>query len=220
VAPSDSLSAACPFPGPPVIGRRTPHPRRTRAEEGLSSSHDSLLDIPRSLRRRVLRRLLQAQRHLPWPSPVRYGLGSLLPCFHRSHNDAASFASCCGLPSCSTPLRHRHLYRPRGLHYRGPWCLPGPDLHRLVIVSLSLGYVMLTPLCSWRPSCWTHTGREPQRPGQGVPVEPSIAPPIQSSFVRACRQGAGTTPGGRNGPLGGWPTSWRPLCRPSSRRGW
>ena len=50
----------------------------------------------------------------------------------------------------------RHFGRPRGLHYRGPWRLPGPDLHRLVVVSFSLGYVMFTPLHSWRPSCWTH----------------------------------------------------------------
>jgi len=45
----------------------------------------------------------------------------------------------------------RHFGRPRGLHYRGPWRLPGPDLHRLVVVSFSLGYVMAAPLHSWRP---------------------------------------------------------------------
>ena len=52
--------------------------------------------------------------------------------------------------------RPRPLGRPWGLRYRGPWRLPGPDLHRLVTASLSLGYVMPTPLQSWRPSCWTH----------------------------------------------------------------
>src|ERR1035441_8238907 len=74
--PSDSLSAACHFPGSPVIDRRTPHPRRTRAEEGLSSSHDGLFDVPRSIRRRVLRHPLQDRRCLPWPSPNSHGLGS------------------------------------------------------------------------------------------------------------------------------------------------
>ncbi len=79
--------------------------------------------------------------------------GSALPssCFRRPHNDAASFTSCCGPPSCSTPLRTRHFGRPRGVRYRGPWRLPGPDLHRLVVVSLSLGYVMVAPSHSWRP---------------------------------------------------------------------
>ena len=45
---------------------------------------------------------------------------------------------------------------PGGFATGGSWHLPGPDLHRLVIASLSLGYVMHTPLQSWRPSCWTH----------------------------------------------------------------
>ena len=45
-------------------------------------------------------------------------------------------------PNSSTPLRRWHFDQRRGFHYRGPWRLPGPDLHRLVIVSLSLGYVM------------------------------------------------------------------------------
>src|SRR5271167_661470 len=83
------------------------------------------------------------------PNPT----GSALPfsCSRRPHDDTASFASCCGPPNCSTPLRTRHLGRPRGLDYRGPWRLPGPDLHRLVVVSFSLGYVMVAPLHSWRP---------------------------------------------------------------------
>ena len=54
-------------------------------------------------------------------------------------NDAAGFTSCCGLVSCSAPLRTRPLDRARGLRYRGPWRLPGPDLHRLAALSLSLG---------------------------------------------------------------------------------
>ncbi len=55
-------------------------------------------------------------------------------------DDAAGFASCCGLVGCSTPLRTRPLGHARGLPYRGPWRLPGPDSHRLAAVSLSLGY--------------------------------------------------------------------------------
>jgi hypothetical protein len=40
-------------------------PRRVRDEEGLSSSHDNLVTIPRSLRREVLERPLQDLRRLP-----------------------------------------------------------------------------------------------------------------------------------------------------------
>ncbi len=81
----------------PVIGGRTPHPRRTRAEEGLSSCRDSYRHIPRSLRRRVLRYPLQVLRHLAWPSPYCDRLGTLLCCVRRQNNDAANFTSCCGL---------------------------------------------------------------------------------------------------------------------------
>jgi hypothetical protein len=75
--PSDSLSAARHFPGAPVIDGPAPGPRRTRAEEGLSSSRDTLLHVPRPLRRRVLRRPLQVPKRLPWPSPNPHRLGTL-----------------------------------------------------------------------------------------------------------------------------------------------
>jgi hypothetical protein len=80
-------------------------------------------------------------------------------------NDAAGFTSCCGLVSCSAPLRTRPLDHARGLRYRGPWRLPGPDLHRLAALSLSLGYVTTTSLSSWRPNCWTHPPIAGKRPG-------------------------------------------------------
>jgi hypothetical protein len=76
-APSDSLSAARHFPGAPVIDKPAPDPRRTRAEEGLSSSRDTLLPVPRPLRRRVPRRPLQVPKRLPWPSPNPHRLGTL-----------------------------------------------------------------------------------------------------------------------------------------------
>ncbi len=55
-----------------------PEPRRLGATEGLSSSHDNPLTIPRPLRRRVLGHPLQALWCRPWPSPAKYRLGSLL----------------------------------------------------------------------------------------------------------------------------------------------
>ena len=57
-------------------------------------------------------------------------------------NDAAGFTSCCGLVSCSAPLRTRPLNHARGPHYRGPWRLPGPDSHRPADNSFTLGYMI------------------------------------------------------------------------------
>ena len=37
-----------------------------------------------------------------------------------------------------------HPASARGLRYRGPWRLPGPDSHRLAALSLSIGYVITT----------------------------------------------------------------------------
>jgi len=90
------------------------------------------------------------------------GTGPAPPCPSISTvdiDDAAGFTSCCGLVSCPAPLRTRPLDHARGLHYRGPWRLPGPDLHRLAVLSFSLGYVMSTSLSPWRPNCWTHSTR-------------------------------------------------------------
>lgn len=63
-------------------------------------------------------------------------------------DDAAGFASCCGPVSCSTPLRTSPLGDARGLPYRGPWRLPGPDFHRLAALSLAIDYVMTFILSS------------------------------------------------------------------------
>jgi IS5 family transposase len=89
---------------------------------------------------------------------VKWRLGSLLvPRTRAFSDDAAGFASCCGPASCSppcrgfvAPLRRRALTRRREPCYRGPWHLPGPDLHRLAAVSLSLGYAI--PLLSYSAS--------------------------------------------------------------------
>jgi len=51
LAPSGSFPAGCHFPGSPVIDSHAPNPRRTRAKEGLSSSHDTCVHVPRPLRR-------------------------------------------------------------------------------------------------------------------------------------------------------------------------
>src|SRR4029450_8681018 len=75
-----------PLPGASGYRRELlPEPRRFGAEEALSSSHDTLLTVPRPLRRRALGHPLQAPRCPPWPSPLECRLGSLLA---RSRGDS------------------------------------------------------------------------------------------------------------------------------------
>jgi hypothetical protein len=92
-------------------------------------------------------------------------------------NDAAGFTSCCGLVSCSAPLRTRPLDHARGHCYRGPWRLPGPDSHRLAALSLSIGYVITTStsLLSWRPTSWTH----PPIAGRGANAVECLGAPAE-----------------------------------------
>ena len=178
--PPTPSRAAVHFPGSPVIGRRASRRRRPGAEEGLSSSQDNLLTVPRPLRRGVLRRPLQVPRRLPWPSPVgrRARLPLVPPNGGRLTTLQASLHAA-DRPVAHpqgvivAPLRRRPLDRRREPHYRGPWRLPGPDSHRLAALNLSLGYVTLTSLSSWRPNCWAHhpvfaaSGIEPEYPLYG-----------------------------------------------------
>jgi hypothetical protein len=67
------------------------------------------------------------------------------------------------------PLRTRPLGHARGLHYRGPRRLPGPDSHRQAAPDLSLLYVMWSSFSSWR------------RSSLGAPV-PGASGPGRSGF--------------------------------------
>lgn len=89
----------------------------------------------------------------PWPARGR-GL----------NHDAAGFTSCCGLVGCTPPRGACHststspFRATPGVSYRGPWRLPGPDFHRLAILSLSSGYIVHIPSeLGRRPDCWTYT---------------------------------------------------------------
>ena len=81
---SDFRSTLHRFPGPLVIGVDAAgnHELAVRGlsvpgvETDLSSSKDTLLTIPRPLRREVPRHPLQVLWCRPWPSPFGQGLGS------------------------------------------------------------------------------------------------------------------------------------------------
>jgi hypothetical protein len=95
---------------------------------------------------------LQVPDRLPWPSPFKQRLGSsLAPPTTGLNNDAAGFTSCCGLAGRTPPKGACHStstptsQSTPGVSYRGPWCLPGPDSHRLAILSLSPGYICSHP---------------------------------------------------------------------------
>ena len=67
-----------PLHGSAAIDRCCSRPRRDGAEEGLPSSQDNLLTVPRPLRREVPPHPLQAPKCVPWPSPCSSRLGSSL----------------------------------------------------------------------------------------------------------------------------------------------
>lgn len=72
------LPDGCPSLPTTVIDALASQSRSPGATEALSSSHDTLLAVPRSLRRRILGHPLQVPRCRPWPSPKLDGLGFLL----------------------------------------------------------------------------------------------------------------------------------------------
>ena len=116
--------------------------------EDLSSSVVDLLNIPRPLRRRVLRHPLQDPRCLPWPSPILKRLGSLLSDPHGpvlSRRCRLRFMlRTAQLPRphrrVVVPLRRQPLNQRREPRYQGPWHLPGPDSHRPADNSFTLGH--------------------------------------------------------------------------------
>jgi hypothetical protein len=130
------------FPGSPVIGRASlpATPQTGGAETALPSSQDDHPHVQRPIRRRVHQRPLLDQERLPWPSPSRDRLGSL---YSRPQagplDDACSGFTCVADRAVApAPLRTRPLDHARGLHYRGPRRLPGPDSHRQAALNLSL----------------------------------------------------------------------------------
>jgi hypothetical protein len=194
----------------PCVGyRRACFPgRRPGVKEGLSSSHDTPPTVPLPMRRGVLGHPLQVPWCRPWLRQPNTGSA---PPWPRSRggfsDDAAGFASCCGPVGCSTPLRTRLLGHARGLRYRGPWRLPGPDSHRLAAVSLSLGYAA-DLLSLWRPNCWTHEGHTNSRSGPQAASPYSWMSPPKMVLARMRLLGR---PGSRIRPKEGLP---RRLPRP------
>jgi hypothetical protein len=136
------LDRPLPFPGAPVIGGASlpTVPQTIGAETALPGSHDDRPHVQRPLRRRVPQRPLLDQERLPWPSPYHHRLGSLLsrPSAGLVDDAYSGFTHVADRAVSPAPLRTRPLDHARGLRYRGPRRLPGPDSHRQAIVNLSL----------------------------------------------------------------------------------
>jgi hypothetical protein len=130
------------FPGSPVIGGASlpATPQTGGAETALPGSQDDHPHVQRPIRRRVPQRPLLDQERLPWPSPCANRLGSLSsPPLGGSLDDACSgFTHVADRTVAPAPLRTRPLDHARGLRYRGPRRLPGPDSHRQAALNLSL----------------------------------------------------------------------------------
>jgi hypothetical protein len=127
-------------------------------------------------------RFLRTRSRLPGAfrglRPVRAGSAPPWPPQAVNNYDAADFASCCGPAVRSSPLRTPPLGDARGIHYRGPWRLPGPDSHRLVALSLSIGFASVD-LCA----------RSPGRARTCVRLREAFlccGQPIDSGLQRAC----------------------------------
>ena len=131
-----------PLPGfagyrPGIASRR---PAGDGAETALPSSQDDHPHVQRPIRRRVPQRPLLDQERFPWPSPWTNRLGSLFPRLAADPSDDACSGFTCVADRAvdPAPLRTRPLGHARGLHYRGPRRLPGPDSHRQAALNLSL----------------------------------------------------------------------------------
>jgi hypothetical protein len=130
------------FPGSPVIGGASlpAAPQTGGAETALPGSQDDHPHVQRPIRRRVPQRPLLDQERFPWPSPWTNRLGSLFPRLAAELSDDAcsGFTCVADRTVAPAPLRTRPLGHARGLHYRGPRRLPGPDSHRQAALNLSL----------------------------------------------------------------------------------
>jgi hypothetical protein len=183
--PSDSLVATRHFPV--VAGYRQallPEPRRLGATEGLSSSHDTPLAIPRPLRRRVPWHPLQAPRCRPWPSPLECRLGSLLA---RSRGGFLTTPQA-SLDAADWPVAPRPASTPGsrptpGAALPGTLASPRTGLTPAGCRELALGYTINLP-STRRPSYWTHIPAE--SPVVGARSRPAcLQPPWEAVWTPA-----------------------------------
>jgi hypothetical protein len=164
------------FPGSPVIeGASLPAtPQTGGAETALPGSQDDHPHVQRPIRRRVPQRPLLDQERLPWPSPWTNRLGTPSPRLAAELSDDACSGFTCVADRAvdPAPLRTRPLGHARGLHYRGPKRLPGPDSHRQAALNLSLlAHVDLRFLMAPEQSRRTRPTQQPADAGTSLPTQ-------------------------------------------------
>ena len=127
-------------------------------ETDLSSSKDTLLAIPRPLRRKVPKHPLQVLWCRPWPSPIGDRLGSSSSVRTRTGVTTLQASLDVADWSVARPRFAPGLSTTHGGFATGDLGVsPDSDSHRLAALSLSIGYVITTrtSLLSWRPIFWT-----------------------------------------------------------------
>jgi len=190
MAPSDALPAQCDFPFGGYTHWLLPD-RRPGAGEGLSSSRHHRPNVPRPLRRGVLRRCIS---RLSTPSvafalvfrarlplgPFRAGLTP-----RQTSRNAAdrSVATSVRLPTLGFGVKRFPLTPPAC--YQAPWRLPGRDFHPLAVTSLRATRSYLpTPPPSVARALWTRdTAAHPRRP-QTYKMRRHPPPHLVRSFTR------------------------------------
>ena len=169
-------AAQPPTPLPGFAGYRrgiaSRHPAGDGAETALPGSQGDRPHVQRPIRRRVPQRPLLDQRRFPWPSPWTNRLGSPLSRLTADLSDDACSGFTCVADRAidPAPLRTRPLGHARGLHYRGPRRLPGPDSHRQAALNLSLlRHVVLLLLMAPEQSRRTRPTQQPADARTGAP---------------------------------------------------
>ena len=141
----------------PVIDGLTPDPRRAGPRRASPVPVTTFWTFHAPYAGEVHRHPLQVPRRLPWPSPNPIAARlPLVPASAGNLDDAAGFASCCGPPSCSAPLRLPASRPTPEASLPGTLASPRTGLAPAGCRKLVARLRHDRSFAIRRPSCWTH----------------------------------------------------------------